>query len=84
MRMNRFSTVSDASLTPEDRVEGLTRVNEELAKKLMEAERTMTAKLADHDDELDRLEVRLEELKQELAAKNREEKELRTKEVSAH
>jgi predicted RNase H-like nuclease (RuvC/YqgF family) len=81
-RFSRLSTASNASLAPEDRVEGLTKANEEAIRKLMDVEATLTRKMAEHEDELATLEARVQELRQELAAKNREEKELRTKDAS--
>jgi predicted RNase H-like nuclease (RuvC/YqgF family) len=67
---------------PEDRYESLTRINDELSRKLVDAERTLASKLEASDQELAELEGRLEEMRQELAQKNREEKELRAKDVS--
>lgn len=78
-RLGRIDTKSSNSLVPEDRYESLARMNDELSRKLMDAERTLTSKLEASDLELADLESRLEEMRQELAAKNREEKELRAK-----
>jgi len=75
------STASLASLEPLDRLDALQRANTELGKKLMEAERTLQAKLFEHEAELEDMQGRLEEVKSELSATKREEKELRSKEV---
>ena len=65
-----------------DRLDALTRANEELIRKKMEAEQALQNKLAEHDMELDENQQRLEELRSELNSSNREEKELRAKDVS--
>jgi chromosome segregation ATPase len=65
-----------------ERLDALQRVNADLAKKLVEAERTLQRKLADHEVDLEEMEARLEEAKSELSAAKREEKELRGKERS--
>lgn len=80
-RISRINTVSTSSLVPEDPVESLTRMNDELSRKLQEAERNLALKLEASEQELVDMESKLEELRQELASKNREEKELRVKDV---
>ena len=77
----RSAASSTVSMEPTERMEALQRVNVELGKKLMEAERTLQNRLADHEMELEEMEARLEEAKGELSAAKREEKELRNKEV---
>lgn len=57
--------------------------NDELSRKLREAEETLQRRLSDHEAELEELTNRLEEARSELGATRREEKELRTKEVCA-
>lgn len=79
---DRSTASSTTSMEPLERLEALQRVNADLAKKLVEAERTLQGKLADHELELEEMEARLEEAKSELSAAKREEKELRNKERS--
>jgi chromosome segregation ATPase len=79
---DRSTASSTASMEPLERLEALQRVNSDLAKKLVDAERTLQRKLADHEAELEEMEARLEEAKSELSAAKREEKELRSKERS--
>ncbi|KAI0067221.1 hypothetical protein BV25DRAFT_1987669 [Artomyces pyxidatus] len=79
---DRSAASSTASLEPSERLEALQRANTELGKKLIEAERTLHRKLADHEMELEEMEARLEEARTELSAAKREEKELRNKERS--
>jgi chromosome segregation ATPase len=79
---DRSTTGSTASMEPLERLDALQRVNADLAKKLIEAERTLQRKLADHEVEMEEMEARLEEAKSELSAAKREEKELRSKERS--
>ena len=80
--LDRSATSSTASMEPSERLEALQRVNADLGKKLIEAERTLQRKLSDHETELEEMEARLEEAKSELSAAKREEKELRNKERS--
>jgi len=79
---DRSTASSSASMEPLERLDALQRVNADLAKKLVDAERTLQRKLADHEVELEEMEARLEEAKSELSAAKREEKELRNKERS--
>ena len=76
------TTSSTASMEPLERLDALQWTNADLAKKLVDAERTLQRKLADHEIELEEMDARLEEAKSELSAANREEKELRSKERS--
>ncbi|KAI9454394.1 hypothetical protein BJY52DRAFT_1427326 [Lactarius psammicola] len=80
--LDRSTTSSTASMEPLERLEALQRINADLGKKLVEAERTLQRKLSDHESELEEMEARLEEAKSELSAAKREEKELRNKERS--
>lgn len=73
---------SAASLAPQDRLDALSRANEELARKLMEVESNLHNRMTDHELEVEELQSKLDELKSELTATKREEKELRNKEVS--
>ena len=79
--MDRSAASSTISLDYEQRIEALQRVNTELGRKLVDAERMLQIKLAEHESELEDMESRLEEFKSELSATKREEKELRSKEV---
>ena len=79
---DRSTTSSSASMEPLERLDALQRVNADLAKKLVDAERTLQRKLGDHEVELEEMEARLEEARTELGAAKREEKELRGKERS--
>ncbi|KAF4614089.1 hypothetical protein D9613_007473 [Agrocybe pediades] len=72
-------TSSIVSMEINERLEALQRTNEELARKRIDAEVTLQNKLAEHELELEETHQRLEELRQELVASNREEKELRAK-----
>ena len=79
---DRSVASSMASMEPQDRLDALQRANAELARKLMDAEKTLQNRLTEHESELEELENRLDEAKSELMAAKREEKELRGKEVS--
>lgn len=72
---------SSTTLELHDRLDALQRNNEELSRKLLEAEKTLQDKLSNYDMELDEAQHKLEELRSELSASNREEKDLRTKDV---
>ncbi|KAJ4491322.1 hypothetical protein C8J55DRAFT_469380 [Lentinula edodes] len=76
----RSTTSSTASLLPGERLEALSRANTELAKRLQDAERTLSRKIGEHESELEELQYKLEELRSELARSKRDEKELRAKE----
>lgn len=81
--MDRSAASSTVSLEPQDRLDALQRANAELGRKLVDAERTLQNKLSDHESELEEMQGRLEEARSELSATKREEKELRSKEVSS-
>jgi ABC-type Fe3+-citrate transport system substrate-binding protein len=78
---DRSTASSIVSMEIHDRVDALTRANEELIRK-KEAEQASQNKLAEHDMELDENRQRLEESRSELNSSNREEKELKAKDVS--
>ena len=80
--LERNVVSSTASLEPLERLEALQRRNTDLGRKLMEAERTLQNRLADHESELEEMQGKLEEMRSELSATKREEKELRSKEVN--
>jgi hypothetical protein len=79
--MDRLHTDSTVSMEMTERLEALQRTNEELGRKRADAEMTLQKKLTEHEYELEELNQRIEELRSELAASNREEKELRAKDV---
>lgn len=79
---DRTTTSSTVSMEVHERMEALQRNNEELGRKLMEVERSLQNKLMEHETELEETHMRLEELRSELSLSNREEKELRAKDVS--
>ncbi|KAJ7157627.1 hypothetical protein C8R43DRAFT_1065003 [Mycena crocata] len=76
----RSTASSTVSMEPHERVEALQRVNDDLARKLADTERTMQRKLAEQEAEFEDLQVKLEETRNELSAAKRDEKELRSKE----
>ncbi|KAF8072232.1 hypothetical protein FPV67DRAFT_1560862 [Lyophyllum atratum] len=78
--MDRSTASSTISMEPMDRLEVMQKTNAELARKFMEAERTLQNKLLEHESELEEMQGRLEEMRSELNATKREEKELRSKE----
>jgi predicted nuclease with TOPRIM domain len=79
--MDRSMADSTASLDSIDRMDALSRTNEDLRRKLVEAEKTLQNRLSEHESELEEIQGRLEEMRSELSATKREEKELRSKEV---
>lgn len=70
------------SATNEERIEALQKANASLSKKLRECNRELEHKLSEHDAEVEELQQRVEDLKTELAAVRREEKELKVNEAS--
>ncbi|KAG7089133.1 hypothetical protein E1B28_010841 [Marasmius oreades] len=78
--MERQTTASTVSMEPFDRVDVLQRANDELRKKLVEAESTLQKRLEEHEGELEDLTLKIDELTTELHATKKEEKELRSKE----
>ena len=79
--MDRSAASSTVSMDMEQRLDALQRLNTDLGRKLLEAERTLQNRLAEHEQELEEMQSRLEEARSELSATKREEKELRSKEV---
>jgi hypothetical protein len=79
--MDRSAASSTVSMEPMDRLDALQRSNADKTRKLMEAEQTLQNKLTEHELELEEMQGRLEEMRSELSATKREEKELRSKEV---
>lgn len=78
---DRSIALSTVSMEVSERIEALTRTNDQLGRKVVELETTLQNKLAEHELELEETHQRLEELRSELSASNREEKELRAKDV---
>ncbi|CAE7218772.1 unnamed protein product [Rhizoctonia solani] len=76
----RQALSSDASLEPQDVVEALQKANADLTRKAAESERRMQHRLAERETEIAELEAQLDDLKTELNASRREEKELKIKE----
>ncbi|THG97523.1 hypothetical protein EW026_g4492 [Hermanssonia centrifuga] len=68
------------SLDLQERFEALQKVNEELRRKLVDAEETLQRKLSEHESDLESFQQRIEEMKAELSSTKRQEKELRAKE----
>ena len=78
----RTITASSISLDLQERLDAQHKVNNDLRKKLTEAEDTLQRKLSEHEADLEGLQTRIEDLRSELSATKRQEKELRGKEVS--
>ncbi|KAM6490669.1 hypothetical protein JOM56_014012 [Amanita muscaria] len=78
--MDRTVNASTTSLEPLERMDALQRANAELGRKLIEAEATLQRKLLEHESELEEMQSKLDEMRTELVATKREEKELRSKE----
>ncbi|KAF9492296.1 hypothetical protein BDN71DRAFT_1396851 [Pleurotus eryngii] len=77
---DRGASASTLSLLEQADHDTLQRENNELKKKLLEAESTLQNRLVEHDMELEELQAKLDEMRSELNAAKREEKELRSKE----
>lgn len=82
-RASMASMNSIMSMEDQERMEALEKTNKELARKLLESDRMLHNRMTDHETELVEMESKIEELKAELSATKREEKELRGKEVSS-
>ena len=72
---------STISLDMHDRIDALQKVNDDLHRKVYEAEEIVRRKMAEHDSDVEALQQRIEELKLEISATKRQEKELRAKDV---
>ncbi|EJD07049.1 uncharacterized protein FOMMEDRAFT_131786 [Fomitiporia mediterranea MF3/22] len=72
---------SMASLETIEREEALQRSNQDLQRRVAEQDRILQNRITDHEAELERMEIALEETKSELSSSKREEKELRAKET---
>ncbi len=80
--LDRSARSSMVSIAPQDQLDALQKANTDLVHKLRSVEQNMQHRLIDHETEIEELQNRLEELKSELSASKREEKELRGKEVT--
>ncbi|THH10043.1 hypothetical protein EW145_g1587 [Phellinidium pouzarii] len=80
LRLERSVSASMAHVSRE-REEALERTNQDLQRRVVEQDRILQRKIAEHESELEEMENMLEETKSELNAKMREEKELRAKET---
>ena len=78
----RTVTASSISLDLQERLDAQQKANDDLRRKLSDAEDTLQRKLSEHEADLESMQQRIEELKVELSATKRQEKELRGKEVS--
>ncbi|KAJ3483586.1 hypothetical protein NLI96_g6211 [Meripilus lineatus] len=81
-RASMASMMSTISMEDQEKMETLEKSNKELARKLMEAERTLSVRMADHENDLADMEAKIEEMRSELSATKREEKDLRGREAS--
>lgn len=79
--MDRDIASSTASMEPQERVEALVKMNQEIQHRAAEADRNLRRKLEEHENEIETYQIRLDELSTELNASKREEKDLRNKEV---
>jgi Skp family chaperone for outer membrane proteins len=80
-RHSRVSTSSTASLDIQEKMEAVQKSNDELRKKLKEAEANLQNRMRDHDEDIQHLQFDLEILRQELKDARIKEKEARTNEV---
>jgi hypothetical protein len=78
---DRYSTSSTISLQLEERIEALQRVNDDLKRRLHDTEETLSKRLTERESEIVEMGQRLEELRLELTATKRTEKELKAKDV---
>lgn len=82
--LDRSARSSMVSVAPSDQLDALQRANTELVRKLQAVEQNLQHRLTDHESEIEEMENRLEEVRSELSATKREEKELRGKEVCCY
>ncbi|KAG6845246.1 hypothetical protein H0H87_011981 [Tephrocybe sp. NHM501043] len=78
--MDRPTASSTTSIEPYTQLDVYRKANEDLSRKLSDAGKMMQNKLLAHESELEEMQGRLEEMRTELNATKREEKELRAKE----
>lgn len=79
--MDRSAASSTVSMEQSERLEALTKVNQELSQRAAESDRLLRRKIEEHENEIENFQVRIEELSSELSASKRDEKDLRNKEV---
>lgn len=77
----RSAVPSNASMDSQERVDVLNKTIDELRKKLVDTEKGLNRKVNDLELELEEAQEKLEELKAELVATRKEEKDLKSKEV---
>jgi len=78
----RSPAASFVSLSsPEERAEAMARTNDELMRKLEEKEAHFMARFSEHEQVIDELQSKVDQMRTELGATKKEEKELRVKEV---
>lgn len=75
-----MSIMLDQNRKALEREEVLQRTNEDLKRRVAEQDRILQQRIGEHEAELERMEILLEETKSELSLSKREEKELRAKE----
>ncbi|KAG7451386.1 uncharacterized protein BT62DRAFT_1071960 [Guyanagaster necrorhizus] len=78
--MERQTTSSTASLEPFERVDAMQKQISELMRRLTETDRALQKRISEHDSEVEELSTRIDELRSELNASKRDEKDLRSKE----
>lgn len=83
LRRPSIGASSTHSAANEERIEALQKANASLAKKLSDSTRELEHRLGEHEAEVEELQLRIEDLKAELATARREENELKVKEVSS-
>ncbi|KAH7100706.1 hypothetical protein BKA62DRAFT_619610, partial [Auriculariales sp. MPI-PUGE-AT-0066] len=77
----RDSVISMADMQqPFEKIEELQRANNDLTRKVAEAERALAAKVIEHETELEELQARLDEVQEELQTSRHNEKDIRVKE----
>lgn len=79
--MDRSAASSTVSMEQSERLEALTKVNQELSQRAVESDRLLRRKIEEHENEIENFQIRIEELSSELSASKRDEKDLRNKEV---
>lgn len=77
----RLSLASLASLTQDERFEALQKSYQELQRKSAESERSLQEMLVSREQDIEDLQLRLEDSKEQFAMLKRDEKEWRNKEV---
>ncbi|GJE89826.1 hypothetical protein PsYK624_059350 [Phanerochaete sordida] len=76
----RIPTTSTISLDMAERVDALQRINDELRRKLSDTEDNLQRRLAEREAEIEDMQQRLDEFRNELSVAKRQEKDLKAKE----